>query len=65
MVFVKKSLSQFVQRIDVKYEHIVVLEINKTLFGLDRNVILICLYIHPYDSKFWDVSEYGYGIEFL
>lgn len=65
MVFVKKRLSQLVKRIDVKYKHTVVLEINKTLFGLDKNVFLICMYLHPYDSKFWDVSEYGYGIEIL
>lgn len=65
MVFVNKRLAQFVKRINVKYEHTVVLEINKELFGINNNVFLICMYIHPYDSKFWDISEHGYGIEIL
>ena len=65
MVFVNKRLSQFVKRIESKYAHTVVLEINKELFGLAKNVLLICMYLHPYDSKYWDISEHGYGIEIL
>ena len=65
LVFVKKHLSPFVRRIDVKYDHMVVLSLDKNLLGLSANLILICLYIHPEGSKFWSLSEFGYGIEIL
>ena len=46
LVFVKKHLSPFIKRIDVEYEHMVVLLLDKTLLNVDDNVIMICLYIY-------------------
>ena len=43
----------------------VVFEINKVLFDTKKNVLLVCVYIHPYDSKFWTFSQDGFGIEIL
>jgi len=65
LVFVRKVFAEFVKRINVKYEHTVVLEIDKALFGLEKNVLLVCMYIHPSESRYWNVAEYGYGIEIL
>jgi hypothetical protein len=65
LVFVRKQLSDFVKRVDVKYEHTVVLQIDKSLLVLDRNIMLICMYIHPSESRYWNVAEHGYGIEIL
>ena len=56
IVFVKKSLSLSVKRIEIKYDNIVVLEINKNFVGLEKNLLLICVYIHPYDSKYWNTE---------
>ena len=65
LVFVRKALSAFVRRIKVKYEHVVVLEMDKSLFNLNKNIFLLCMYIHPYNSKYWNMADYGYGIEVL
>jgi len=65
MVFVRKYLSGFVRRIDMRYEHVIVLEIDKQVMGADKNVLLICLYVHPHDSKYWSQSQNGFGLEVL
>jgi hypothetical protein len=45
----------------------IVLKVDELLFGfkLDKHIILICTYIHPSESKYWNVAEHGYGIEIL
>jgi hypothetical protein len=51
--------------LDVKYDNVVVLELDKTLFGFCKNVLLICVYVHPCESKYWDNVDFGYGMEIL
>lgn len=65
LVFVKKSFSEFVERVEVSYDHTIVLKLNKNLFCLDKDVFLICTYVHPYDSKYWQFTNKGYGMEVL
>ena len=65
LVFVKKHLSTFVKHIKVRYENMVVLELSRNLLGLEKNVFLIGTYVPPYDSKFWNVTDNGYGLELL
>lgn len=65
LVFVRKYLQTFVRRLDVKYNNVVVLELDKTLFGLCKHVLLICTYVHPYESKYWDIVDFGHGMEIL
>lgn len=65
MVFVRKELVDYVRKIDCMYENVIVLEIDNTLLGTDKHVMLICTYVHPYDSKYWNQSQHGFGLEIL
>ena len=65
LVFVRKTLSRFIKKVETNYNHIIVLNIDKRLLGTTKNVFLICLYVHPYDSKYWEQSPSCYGMEVL
>jgi len=65
LVFVRKTLFDLVRKIEIKYDHMIVLEIDKMLFGTTKSVFLVCLYVHPSDSKYWRQSQYGFGLEIL
>ena len=60
-----KHLLPFVKHVEVPYENVIVLEVCKTILGSHKNVFLISAYIPPYDSKFWNVTNNGYGLEIL
>ena len=63
--FVRKHLSSFIRHTEVPYENVTVLEVCKTLLGLRKNAFIISTYIPLYDSKFWNVTNNGYGLEIL
>jgi len=65
IVYVRKCLSPLVERVKIVYDNIVVLKLSECLFGLCKPVIMICAYVPPYDSKFWNVTKQGYGFEII
>lgn len=65
MLLVKKCFSRFIRNIDTNYENIIVIEISKLLFGTDTEMYLICTYLPPVDSPFYEVSDFNNGISIL
>ena len=65
IVLIKKTLSPFVKQITVSIEHTIVVKLDKTYFGTAKDVMCICSYIHPQDSKYWGNKQDGYGLELL
>lgn len=65
VVLVKNTFSSFVERVKVDVDNTVVLRISKELFGTHKDVLFLSSYIPPYDSKFWNLSQHGYGIEVI
>lgn len=65
MLLVKKCFSRFIRNIDINYENIIVIEISKLLFGTDTEMYLICTYLPPVDSPFYEVSDFNNGISIL
>ena len=61
----RKNLSLFVKHIEVPYNNVTVPEVCKTILGSHKNAFPISAYIPPYDSKFWNVTNNGYGQEIL
>jgi exonuclease III len=65
MILSDKCLSKYVHQINTDVENIIILKVLKELFGTDKDVLLMGLYIPPYDSKYWKVTENGFGLEVL
>ena len=65
LLFIKKCLSPFISHVPLRFENIVAVEISKSLVGCSKDVLLICAYLPPQDSRFWNISENGFGIEVL
>lgn len=66
LVFVRNNIAHLIKQIDVKYDHMIVLELCCPLIGTERKrTFILCSYVHPYDSKYWDVAENGFGMEVL
>ena len=43
----------------------VVLKIKKELLGTSKDVMLIYMYLSPYDSNVWTIMQNGHGIDLL
>ena len=65
ILFVRNTISSFVERISVEVENCVVVEIKKELFDTDKNIMLIASYIPPCDSNFWKTTQNGFGLELI
>lgn len=64
-MLVKNDFVRFVKHVDLNYDNTVVLELDKELFGSDSNVFLVCTYLNPINSPFYDGSEFDNGISML
>lgn len=64
-VIVRKNLLRHVTRVPVDCDNIVVLSIDRHLFGTAKDIIFIGVYIPPQKSKYWKSSRDGFGIEVL
>lgn len=38
---------------------------NKSLFDIDKDVLFVCVYIHPYDSPRYHTKSTQHGISML
>lgn len=64
-ILVRKHLSKFVDRVAINVDNFVALKLDKKLMGTEKDVVLISLYIPPYDSNYWKMAQDGHGIELL
>ena len=65
MLLVKKLYEQYTSYIESEYENVIVLRLAKGIFGTNKDLLLVCAYIPPHDSPYWNSAEHGYGIEVL
>jgi hypothetical protein len=40
-------------------------KVNKDFVGLARDLMILCTYIPPCDSKYWNTTQQGYGLEVI
>lgn len=65
IVLVKDAFSKFVRQIDTSVENTVVLELDREVLGSESSIFLINTYLTPYDSPFYDTSDFDNGISML
>jgi len=65
IVMVKKHLVVNVQLVKSEIDNTIVLNLGKSLFNSTKDVLLICAYLPPCDSKYWQSTHHGYGVELL
>ena len=65
IVLVHKKYEPFISEVHVDADNIIVVKIDKLLFGTAKDIMYISCYIPPYDSPFWQTSQHGYGMEVL
>lgn len=65
VVLVKNTFVSYVERVAVDVENTVVLRLSKELFGTSKDVMFISSYIPPHDSRFWQATQNGFGIELM
>ena len=53
-VYIKPSLNQFVKRCLPESNIAIYLVISKNVFGFDKDVLLVCAYIPPEGSSFYE-----------
>lgn len=63
IMLVKNIYSEFVCNVDVLFDNMIVLEADERLFGHGKKTYLIGVYIPPCESRSYDVTENGYGME--
>ena len=61
MVLVRKQFLQFVERMHVDEDNVVLLRMKKALLGTDKNVIFIAAYLQPY----WKAMQHGYDVQII
>ena len=66
MCLVRKGLREHVRRVPINVGNIVLLLIDKTMFGLEKDVLYVSVYIPPEGSKYYNVMGLdGNGIYVL
>jgi hypothetical protein len=65
VVLIRKDIIHCVKQVDIDVDNVLAFHISKELLGLDRDVMVVCTYLPPYDSKFWQNTEHGFGIELV
>ena len=64
-MLVLKTYAPFISQIHVNADNVIVLKIDKLLFGTSKDIMYISCYIPPVDSPFWQISQDDHGIEVL
>ena len=64
-LLVRKQFARFVKQIHVEYDYCVVLQLSKELFGLDKDCILLGIYLPPSNSKNYKDCEIDNGMSLV
>lgn len=62
LCLIKKEFEQYVKKIDVNYSNILLFRIDKTLFGLQKDILYVCVYVQPEGSPFYTYFDIDNGI---
>ena len=65
LLLIRKSLSTFVKQMKTDCENTVVVRVDKSVFSLDKDVLLIASYVAPENSPLYDTLELKDGILIL
>ena len=65
LLLIRQSLSAFVKKLEVDCENTVVVKIDRCVFNLDKDVLLIACYVAPENSPLYDTLELNDGIQIL
>ena len=64
-LMVRKSLSNFVNRITIEYDNMIALRLIGSLFGLENDVILLGAYLPPETSDYYAETEIYNGVSMI
>ena len=64
-LLVRKQFARFVKQIHVEYDYCVVLQLSKELFGLDKDCILLGIYLPPSNSIYYKDCEIDNGMSLV
>ena len=64
-LLVRKQFARFVMQIHVEYDYCVVLQLSKELFGLDKDCILLGIYLPPSNSIYYKDCEIDNGMSLV
>ena len=62
---IRKQFMTLIRRLEVKCGNFVVFDVDKQLFGLDKNVLLVCAYVPPEGSSYYTFIDEKDGISML
>lgn len=62
---VKKQFSEFFCHVSCNYDNVVVFRVNRALLGTLSDVLLICVYIPPMGSTYYDTRDEKNGVNML
>ena len=65
IVLIKLSLAMFVEQVNISIENFITIKMKRDLFNLDKDLIYVGCYLPPLESKFWHISEHGFGLEVI
>lgn len=65
LVLVRKDISHFVTKVDIDTDNTLIFHVDKRAIEMEKDLMIVCTYLPPYDSKFWQTSKHGFGIELL
>ena len=60
-----RQFSEYFQSIHCDYDNVVIFRVSKTLFGIDRDVLLFCVYVPPATSPYYARRDDSSGIDML
>lgn len=64
-VLAEKTLDDFIERVHVEYDHIVVLKLSKNVLGTINPILLVAVYLPPTGSVYYDNTDIVNGVAIL
>ena len=65
VALIKKNLATHTEIVPTTYDNTICLKMNGIVFGLERDVLLVCTYLPPFDSPAWQSCEFDDGLSLL
>jgi len=63
LCLIKREMLEYFEYIGCKYDNVLVFKISRTLFDVERDILLFCTYVPPISSPFYDSSDIANGID--
>ena len=62
---IKNVYASFVRVLDVNYSNVIVVLVDKTLFGSPKDILYVCAYVPPEGSPFYAFFDLDNGVDML